>query len=188
MAKLNLSKEQQQMIATVLIVLFGGGYVYWNYLLSPTMTAIQEKQTRYRDLYAKIEEAEKQARRLPALKSELDQLQVELVTLEKQLPTDKDIPSILRMLTKESSTYGVEFVRLAPRQPIRQQYFEIIPFELQVTGGLHNFARFLSSLGQQDRIFQAQNITMSPGGGNPDLLGFVPLTITLLIQTYAYTG
>ena len=157
-------------------------------MLKPTLSDINTRETKYKDLIAKIETAERQARRLPALQNELAALQVELSSLEKQLPKDKDVPNIIRTLTREALQEGLTFSRLSPKAAARQQYFDIIPFDLSFTGTLHSFARFLASLGQQDRIFQAQNITLSPSGVQSDTQGFTILNIQLTIQTYAYSG
>ena len=168
--------------------LFGGGYFYWNFMLKPTMASIREREEKYQDLLTKISTAERQARRLPALQSELAKLQLDLTSLEKQLPKDKDIPNIIRILTREAIQQGLQFVRLSPKPQNKQQYFEIIPFELQFTGNMHALARFLASLGQQDRIFQAQNISLAPAGGQSESQGVVNLNINLTIQTYSYAG
>lgn len=183
-----LTKQQQQIIALALMFVVGGGYFYWNFMLKPTLEKIKTNEATYADLIAKIETAERQARRLPALQNELAKLEVDLASLEKQLPKDKDVPNIIRILTREAIQQGLQFVRLGPKPANRQQYFEIIPFDLQFTGTMHSLARFLSSLGQQDRIFQAQNITMTPGGSATDSQGVVNLNLTLTIQTYSYAG
>jgi type IV pilus assembly protein PilO len=183
-----LTKQQQQIVAFVVMFIVGGGYFYWNYMLKPTMQNIHQREERYQELLAKIDTAERQARRLPALQNELAMLQQDLSSLEKQLPKDKDVPNILRILTREAIQEGLQFARLSPKVLSRQQYFEIIPFDLQFTGTLHSLARFLASLGQQDRIFQAQNVSLTPAGSQSDPQGLVPLTITLTILTYAYSG
>jgi len=184
-----LTKQQQQLIAILVAGVLGGGYVYWNYMFKPTLAKINVRQAKYNELIGKIETAERQARRLPALQNELAKLQNELGSLEKQLPKDKDMPNIIRILTREALQENLQFVRLAPKPPTRQQYFEIIPFDLQFYGTLHSLGRFLASLGQQDRIFQTQNVSLSPSGGQTESLqGLVSLSITLTIQTYAYSG
>ncbi len=183
-----LTKQQQQIVVFVAMFVIGGGYFYWSYMLKPTLENIHQREQKYQELLAKIDTAERQARRLPALQNELALLQQDLTALEKQLPKDKDIPNILRILTREAIQESMQFVRLSPRPATRQQYFEIIPFDIQFTGTLHSLARFLTSLGQQDRIFQAQNISLTPAGSQSDPQGLVPLTINLTIQTYAYAG
>lgn len=179
--------QQQQMMVVAAFMVVGGLYVYWNYLLKPTLDKIKTEQATYQDLVDKIDRAEKQARRLPVLQSELAKLQVELSAMEKQLPKDKDLPNILRTLTREALQENLQFSRLTPKPAQRQQYFEIIPFDVQFVGTLHALARFLASLGQQDRIFQASNVSLSPAGGGPDA-GTTNLNISLAIQTYAYAG
>src|SRR5262245_9235513 len=124
-----LTKQQQQMLVLVVAFVFGGGYVYWNYMLKPTLENIKTRQVKYNDLIAKSETAERQARRLPALQQELAALQVELSSLEKQLPKDKDIPNIIRTLTREALQENLQFARFGPKPPSRQQFFEIIPFD-----------------------------------------------------------
>jgi type IV pilus assembly protein PilO len=181
-----MSQQQQVMVVAVLFVV-GGLYGYWNYLLKPTMEKIKTQQATYEDLVAKIERAERQARRLPVLQAELAKLQVELIAMEKQLPKDKDLPNVLRTLTREAVQENLAFSRLTPKPAQRQQYFEIIPFDVSFVGTLHSLARFLASLGQQDRIFQASNINLTPSGSG-ETTGVTNLNINLSIQTYAYSG
>lgn len=163
-------------------------YGYFTYLLKPTLNDIQQKQTKLKDLSAQIENAERQARRLPALMAEKEQLEKELVTLEKQLPRDQDKPNIIRTLTREALQEGMEFERLTPKNVEPRDFFQVIPFDVAFTGNLHSLARFLASLGQQDRIFQAQNIRLTPRGSIADGGGVINLSISLAIQTYAYSG
>lgn len=181
----NLSKQQQMIVMAIALVAFGV-YGYYTYLMKPLFATIATREKQYSDLIAKIETAERQARRLPALQAEFAQLQGDLSNLEKQLPKDKDLPNIIRTLTREALQEDMKFIRLAPKPVQRQQYFEIIPFDIQFNGSLHNLARFLASLGQQDRIFQAENISLSPAGTSD--VGEQKLSISLTLQTYAYAG
>lgn len=181
--------KEQQMLVVGLILAIVGIYGYWTYLLSPTQQQIAERKVTLAGLNEKIEEAERQARRLPALQNELSGLQAELSTLEQQLPKDKDVPNIIRVLTREALQQNLQFVSLIPKDASRQQYFEIIPFDVQFIGTLHALGRFLASMGQQDRIFAAQNVSMTAqGGAQNEITGLVTLSIKLTLQTYAYAG
>ncbi|MFN0116963.1 MAG: type 4a pilus biogenesis protein PilO [Elusimicrobiota bacterium] len=182
-----MNKEQQKILVVLLMFLIGGGYTYWNYLLRPILASIKVDKEKLSDLNAKIENAERQTRRLAAITAERDQLQFELVELEKQLPKDKDLPNIIRTITREALAHNIQFNRFAPRGGSKQQYFEILPFDLQISGTLTSLAQFLASLGQQERIFQAQNIVLSPSS-SPEGSSEIILNITLIIQTYAYSG
>ncbi len=182
-----LTKQQQTLIAAAVGFVFVL-YAYFTYLLNPTLADIKAKQNRLGDLTQQIENAERQARRLPALMAEKEALEKELVSLEKQLPRDQDKPNIIRALTREAIQENIEFERLTPKPVETRDFFQVIPFDVVFLGNLQSFARFLASLGQQDRIFQAQNIKLAPRGNAADGGGMVPLSITLAIQTYAYSG
>jgi|GEM_PF-3274055 len=183
-----LSKQQQQMLVLIVMFAVGGGYVYWNYLLKPTLEKEQKYKQEYKELEEKIERAKREARRLPALQNELETLRKELSSLEHQLPTDKDIPNVLRTLTREAQKENMEFTRLGPGKPQPKQYFEALPFDLGLVGDLHSFIRFLSSLGQQDRIFKTGNIKLSPGSSSGQLNAQTILNVEFNLETYAYKG
>ncbi|OVE77256.1 hypothetical protein BVX98_03200 [bacterium F11] len=183
----NLTKEQQVMLVIVVCII-GGIYFYWAKLLKPTRETINTREQKLAGLVKKIEQAEMQSRRLPALRNELEKLQTELSSLEKQLPRDKDLPNIIRTLTTEAIRENLEFSNVNPGKPAGQQYFEIIPFNISFEGSIHGLARFLASLGQQERIFKASNITLSPKGGGIAIDGGQLLSIKLNIETYAYKG
>jgi len=185
---ISLTKQQQQILVIAVMIIGGGGYGYWNYLLKPTLISIEQNEKKHKDLVAKIEKSRRQARRLPALQNQVEKLRTELAELEKQLPTDKNIPDIIRTLTREALIQELEFKSMIPpKSPIKKQYFEIIPFKLRLSGTLSSLARFLSSLGQQERIFKASNIKLNPLSTDPGIRG-IPLSISLTIETYAYSG
>ncbi len=185
-----LTKQQQQMLVLVIAGVLGGGYVYFNYLLGPTLKTIGERKTKYAELVQQIEVAERQARRLPQLQAEYAQLQTQLSSIEKQLPTDKDIPGILRTVTRGALDENLGFVSLKPNDPKRDpsNYFDVLEFEVQMTGSLQSFVRFMATLGQQDRIFQFEKLSVTNPSGNVDPTGLMNLTINFTLKTYAYVG
>ncbi len=177
------------MLALVLIVVLGGGYVYMNYLLRPTMQKISERQMKLQDLIQQIENAERQARRLPQLQAEYAQLQTQLIDMEKQLPKEKDVPGILRIVTREATGESLGFVSLKPNDPKRDpsNFFDVLEFEVQMTGSLQNFTRFMAALGQQERIFQFERLILTTSS-QTEGSGLVNLSINFLLKTYAYVG
>lgn len=182
-----LSKEQQIIIGCLVGFVFVI-YAYWNYFMKPILGDIQTKQTKLESLESQVEQAERQAKRLPLLKSELEKLETELSLLEKQLPTAKDIPGIIRIITREANAQNISFVSMRPLDARRDQYFDVLSFELSMTATLHNFAHFLASLGQQERIFQVEQVKLS-GGGQPSKGGGSPsLNVNFTLKTYAYAG
>jgi type IV pilus assembly protein PilO len=181
-----LTKEQQQMIAVAICLVFGV-YAYFTYLLKPTLHQISERRTKLAALTQQIEVARQKANQLPALRAEYEALQIELNAMEKQLPKEKDLPGILRIITREALTENVSFSTLRPIDPKKDPsgLFDVIEFEVSVTGELHSFVRFMASLGQQDRIFQFDRVSLVMGNqqdGNPTV------NVNFTLKTYAYAG
>jgi len=181
-----MSQKQIQLIAVAALIVIGGGYVYWNYFLKPEFNSIRDNTVKLNDLKQKIESAEREARRLPALKDERERLTTELSRLEKQLPKDKDVPNIIRALTREALQESLDFRQFAPKATVQKQYFAVVPFDIQMSGSLSALARFFTSLGQNERIFKFQNVKLTPRSG--DESGMTFLNISFSVETYAYTG
>ncbi len=112
---------------------------------------------------------------------------MELADLEKQLPTDKGFPNIIRTITREALRENLVFKKLSPSPPKQTQYFEVISLDLELSGSLHAFVRFLSSIGQQDRIFNAGDLKLKPNGETA-LDGSKSIDIGIKLETYAYNG
>jgi Tfp pilus assembly protein PilO len=182
-----LSQKQQQTIVLIVMLVVGGGWAYWNYMLKPTFSEIKEKKSRLEKLKNDIAKAERQARRLPALKHEKEKLSQELEKLEKQLPRGKDVPNIIRTISREAIQENLIFQSLDPQANTQRNFFEIIPFKISMKGELNSLVRFLSSLGQGERIFKAENFTFAPIGSSEEM-GIMQLNIGFTLLTYAYTG
>lgn len=181
-----MTKDQQILV----VVAFGFivfCYFYWGNFLKPTMSVINEREKKLQELTQRVQSAEMESRRLPQLQADLADLQSKLTLLEKQLPTEKDFPGILRLVTKEVTKENLELNSLTPVDPKREQYFDVLSFDMALTGSLHNFVRFMTSMGQQERIFQFERVNFSLGGNKADS-GLIFLNITFTLKTYAYVG
>jgi Tfp pilus assembly protein PilO len=85
---------------------------------------------------------------------------------------------------------NLNFVSLKPNDPKRDtsNYFDVLEFEVQMSGSLQAFVRFMSSLGQQDRIFQFEKLSLTGSGTGPETTGVSILSINFILKTYAYVG
>jgi type IV pilus assembly protein PilO len=178
-----LTKEQQQLIA-VAVGCIALMWAYYVYLLKPKNAEIERKRGEYESVRQKVEQAQAQAKRLPILQREYETLQVELTSMEKQLPTDKDFPGILRLVTREALAENLTFQSLRPLDPKKENFFEVIEFEVTMSGPLQNFVRFMSSLGQQDRIFQFERLNLNGTQGGDEM----NVNASFNLKTYAYGG
>ncbi|MBI4395837.1 MAG: type 4a pilus biogenesis protein PilO [Elusimicrobia bacterium] len=159
-----LSKQQQQQIVMVVMFVAGFSYVYWNYLLKPTNAKITKLDTELTRVLDEVETMKRTANRLPALQREFDDLNAQVGQAEKRLPKEKNLEEVLRIVTTEAIKHHVSILSFSPGTERPQNYFIEIPINLSFQGQFHTLGKFLSVLGQQERILAARNVqvTYSP--------------------------
>jgi Tfp pilus assembly protein PilO len=182
----NLTKEQQMLIVAIVfagIIVWG----YWTQLISPLLSDIKVKSEKLQGLQAQVEQAQRQAAQFPILSAQYEKVKAEVAQIEKQLPRDQDVPSILRLITQQALDHNIHFVSLRPLDPKSETLFNVIEFEVAVTGGLSAFARFVAAIGQQERIFQVEQVKMTLISQTEPTVE-PNLNINFQLKTFAYAG
>lgn len=180
-----LSKQQQQQIMLVAMLTGGFLYVYWNYLLKPANEKIAKTETELAQVLDKVETMKRTAQRLPALQREYDALLAEVGKTEKRLPKDKNIEEVLRLVTEHSAKNQIMVLSFSPSGEKAQNYFVEIPIALSLTGQFHTLAKFLATLGQQERILGARNVQMSY---SPNPKKGHTVSVSLMLMAYTFKG
>jgi type IV pilus assembly protein PilO len=156
-----LSKQQQQQIMLVVMVAGGFSYVYWNYLLKPANEKIVKLTAQVNDILGQVETMKRTANRLPALQREYDSLVAEVGETEKRLPREKNLEEVLRIVTEQAAKNKITVSSFSPGAEKPQNYFVEFPISLTIGGSFHTLGKFLSVLGQQERILASRNVTLS---------------------------
>jgi len=104
--------------------------------------------------------AQATVRDLPRFEAEFEQLHERWAQTAELLPTDRQMPAVLRKLTLAAQQNGVQFVTFRP-QPIRQQQnYAEMPVEVSVFGGYHQVGAFLADLANLRRIVTVSNLVL----------------------------
>lgn len=178
-----MSKKMQQNLIALGACFVALVFIYYSYLLSPINKKYSDELQRLSDTEAKLAEMKKRALELPKLQAEMTVLQQEVEDLGKMLPKDKEIPKLLKTVTKISQRYHLKVTNITPMPVVAQANYNEIPFQLTVTGTYHGLARFLSELGQESRILNSKSLNYSgiaPSGKEKN-------TINVNFTLYAYT-
>jgi len=105
--------------------------------------------------------------------SGLQQLEMQYKNLEKKwlqaqklLPTDKEIPSLLKQITNAGIEAQVKFLVFKPGDLVNATALsQSIPVNITVIGSFNQIAQFLANMGNMPRIVITSNIKLAP---NPD--------------------
>ena len=104
-----LNKEQQQKILLVLVVVVTFCYVYFKYLLGPTRVNIAQTETELQSVLQRVDTLKMTASRLPQLRKQTEELDLQVAKVEKRLPRTRNLEDIIRIVTELAKKKRGEF-------------------------------------------------------------------------------
>jgi len=181
--KVELTKEQQQLVVVAIMWVGGGGWAYGKYFWGPTSEKNQELETKVEATQRKIARAKGQAGKLNRINRELVRINEEAAQAEKQLPKDVDYPGVLDKISLLSRRHNVRIASFSSPRRTNRQHFEEVSYELRVSATYHDLGLFLASIALEERIFNVRNIKYTSTGETEG-----PLNILMELISYKYKG
>jgi type IV pilus assembly protein PilO len=148
----------------VVIVVLGAAlwaiteYFYPN--LGQVRTANEAKRTQVAQLTREVEPLRPFRERVRALEADNKQLENQLANLQRIVPDEKEVDNFVRLLQTEASTAGVQFRRVTAKEPVTQQYYVEVPFEIELDGTYFDVLQFYDRLGRVERITNVSDLRM----------------------------
>jgi type IV pilus assembly protein PilO len=133
------------------------------------------QRERLNALKADYEKKSTELARARATVSDLPRFEAEYVHLHERwsaaaelLPTDRELPTLLRRITLAAQQTGVEFVVFRPSNPKSEEHYTELPIQLSVYGGYHQIGTFLAELANQRRIITVSNLQLKTNTKSKD--------------------
>jgi type IV pilus assembly protein PilO len=142
------------------VVLMAGLFVYFVYL--PKTEEINRLNAQITGLRQQIDRAKRAAARLPELEKEEARLEAEFRDALRLLPNKKEIPSLLKGLTKLGVDANLEFRMFSPQSERDKGFYAEIPVSMELSGSYHDVAVFFNEVSNMERIVNIYNVTMRP--------------------------
>lgn len=153
-------------IALALVVLVAG----WFLLVSPKRSAASEvhgkasaQQAVNATLRAQIAQLQAQAKGLVAK-------QAELQAVARRIPSQPQLPALIRALEDVHVRTGVDLVAVTPTTPTAATptvsgaaSYQVIPVTLQLQGDYSQMTLFLDELETLQRLYLVRSVTVAPG-------------------------
>ena len=158
------------------LILFAG---YW-FVIKGEMEQLAAAEKKEQDLRATFLSKKALAVNLPAYKQQMEEMQLTFGSLLRQLPNSTEVPDLLVDITQAGLGRGLSFVLFKPQKEKPAEFYAELPISIEVSGGYHQLAQFVSDVAALPRIVTFGNIKLK--GGKND----AKLTLAAEAKTYRY--
>src|SRR3989454_535748 len=165
MASMDLKNPSVQKV--LLGVFMAGGILgvyFFTHLLPFCYRNQQEKLNALKAQYEKkstdLARARATVADLPRFEAEYAQLHEQWMLAAELLPTDRDLPTVLRKISLSGQETGVQFQVFRPGPPRAEAYYSEMPLQISVQGGYHQVGSFLAELANLRRIVTVSGVRL----------------------------
>ena len=148
--------------------LLGGAAIYV-FLATPYLPVnYPVANAKIKDLKADFEKKSNDLARARQSVADLPRFQAEFAALHERyemaaepLPTDKEMPGVLRRLTLAGQQCGIQFESFRPDPEVRKDHYTEGPIQLKIVGGYHQVGQFLAEVANMPRIMKVSNLQVN---------------------------
>jgi len=159
-------------------------YSYYTLVYLPVNRKIEEDRKKVISLNQQLTAAKARAGQLSKIEAEMAGLQVEVAQLEKQLPKERELPSLLRVFTHRAESYGLNMITFTPMKPVSKGQYDEIPFNVSMSASFHSLGHFLTAMGKGERLFAARNLAVNASNNKTDPSKTINVTFQLVAFKY----
>jgi type IV pilus assembly protein PilO len=179
---LKLSTSKKLLILVVILCVITGAYFYS--MFTPQKRELDAMKSELSKLVEELEKSKAIARDLEKYKAQVEQMNKELAVALTQLPTEKEIPEILKSISSLGKESQLEFTLFRPKPEDPQQYYAKVPIELSIVGSYHNTGTFFDRISKQPRIINVVDFNMAKL--NMKGRDEATVRVSCLLNTYRY--
>lgn len=155
---IKLPTSRKVLILLLILAVILGLYFYLVYL--PKSELLNKKTEELAKLEMQVRELRIIAANMKRFQAEAAKLREELKFAMGQLPTSKEIPSLLANISNLGKEAGLEFLLFRPGTEIAKEFYAEIPVEIKVRGNYHDVAVFFDKVGKMPRIVNITSVAM----------------------------
>lgn len=176
-----MKKEQQKFIFIGIGVL-AIFYLYFSLLFIPASKKVKVLEAEYKSNKLILEDAKQKVTILPVLEKDALKLKEELAYTIKRIPTEEDLPGLLKIISNVAVDSGINITNFEPLKQVQKDFYMEIPLKLSITSSYHRIGTFLNSLSYQPRFIIMSDIQLvAASGSTPE----TTVSVTMFLNSYA---
>jgi type IV pilus assembly protein PilO len=167
-------------IALVFLAVSIGGIYF--FIWEDKKPELERAQAEEDSLKLTFENKQRKAANYDAYKAQLEQIEQSFGTMLRQLPGETEIPSLIVDISQTGLAAGLQEKLFRPEAEIPKDFYAEKPIRIQLSGGYHEIANFVSGIAALPRIVTLHNINIT----QEDQSSFDRLSLEVVAQTYRY--
>jgi type IV pilus assembly protein PilO len=128
----------------------------------PKTDEITKVRDEIKSLKTQVLRAKKEARELPKWEAREVEVNAQFKQALKLLPNEKEVPTLLRNITKLGADSNLVFRLFRPGKESPENFYYRLPVSIEVNGNYHDVATFFDKVGRMERIVNILNVSMKP--------------------------
>lgn len=167
-------------IAIVFALVVGIGVWFW--IVKDMRPQLQRAEQEEQTLRVAFENKQRKAANYDAYKAQLAQIEQSFGTMLRQLPGETEIPSLIVDISQTGLAAGLEEKLFQPQPEVPKDFYAEKPILIQLSGGYHEIANFVSGVAALPRIVTLHNLRITPESQE----SFDALSLEVTAKTYRY--
>lgn len=159
--------------------------VYFQFFLRSEWAARSEVQAELSRLRTEAEQSKQIAGQKPHLEHEIELLEARLQRAVRQLPTEKEIPSLLKRVAGLGQETDLNVALFKPGALVTKEFYAEVPVQLKVIGTYHDLGLLFERLGRLERIVNVADLTIRPAAKGQRSGDSIQAEFGLVTYTYA---
>jgi type IV pilus assembly protein PilO len=154
----------------------------WFTIVKDKAPVLQRAEAEEQELRVTFENKQRKAANYDAYKAQLAQIEQSFGTMLRQLPGETEIPSLIVDISQTGLAAGLQEKLFLPQAEVPKDFYAEKPIKIQLSGGYHEMANFVSGIAALPRIVTLHNINITPEQQG----SFDSLSLEVTAKTYRY--
>ena len=166
-------------VLVFLAVTFAG---IWFTIVKDKAPVLKRAEAEEQELRVTFENKQRKAANYDAYKAQLAQIEQSFGTMLRQLPGETEIPSLIVDISQTGLAAGLQEKLFQPQAEMPRDFYAEKPIKIQLSGGYHEMANFVSGIAALPRIVTLHDINITPEQQG----SFDSLSLEVTAKTYRY--
>ncbi len=161
MKRISLSKREKLLVSVLAVAVLV--YLYLNYLLFPSYERVSELRSELQQKKHIAVNKEAAVKKLAALDSLLEDEQLKLAALEKQIPYNVKLPELIVSIDEKIKEMGMDIKSISIGDVDRtNKEYGIIPVNVTLEGKYDSVMEFIKYLEENERKYVVDSFELAP--------------------------